>query len=90
VLGHVCHDLGPDPRRGGGDRRLVLGGAVDAQQRGVLVGQAQEEGGAAHLDAEVPVGPAGLDGRDVGSCVRHSGTAAITAASWGSGTTRRR
>jgi hypothetical protein len=40
MLGHVGHDLGADAGRGRVERRLVLGGAVDAQERGVLVRQA--------------------------------------------------
>jgi hypothetical protein len=57
-------DLWPDPRGRGGEGGLVLGHAVDPQERRVLVGQAEEERFGVDLDAEVAVGPAGLDGGD--------------------------
>jgi hypothetical protein len=63
-FGQVGDDLGSHPRGRGGERRLVLGRAVDPEQRGVLVRESEEERPRTHLDAVVAVGPARLDGGD--------------------------
>jgi hypothetical protein len=65
VFGQVGDDLWPHPRCRGGERRLVLGHAVDPEQRAVLVREAEEERPRTHLDPEVAVGPARLDGGDL-------------------------
>ncbi len=51
-------NLGPDPDLCGPQARVVLGGAVDSEQVGVLAADAQHVGGPADVHAVVPVGDA--------------------------------
>ena len=65
-VGEEREDLGSDAGGGCGGRRLVLGGAIDPQQVGVLAREPDHERPAADVHLEVAVRDADRDRRDVG------------------------